>query len=103
MKNESIITKVKNKYYELESDENYKDIYEKKEDCYKRFKEIFSLDKIKTMTLEDYDYPKFRSEEKYKKSLMYFVEHSELGITLTSHQNKLFFWDQNTSTEDEIK
>lgn len=103
MKNESIITKVKNKYYELESDENYKDIYEKKEDCYKRFKEIFSLDKIKTMTLEDYDYPKFRSEEKYKKSLMYFVEHSELGITLTSHQNKLFFWDQNTSPEDEIK
>ena len=103
MKNESVLEKVKIKYFELSSDEKYKQDYEKKIECYKSFKENFDVEKLKNMSLEDYDYPKSRDEEKYKKSLMYFIERSELGISLLGQQNKLFFYDKNLSPDDEIK
>lgn len=103
MKDDHIIEKIKIRYNELAADKNYLESCKKREECYENFNKIFSFEKIKNMTLEEYDYPKFKDEEKYKKSLMYFVERSELGTSLSGQQNKLFFFDKNISTDDEIK
>lgn len=103
MENEALLEKIKNKYFELVINEKFKEELKEIEETYKKFRELFTLDHLKTMTLEDYDYPKSLDEEKYYKSLMYFVEHSKIGIQLNQNRNKIFFYDKDLPEDLDIK
>ena len=103
MENESLLEKIKIKYFELESNEEFQKELSEREETYKKFRNIFTRDHFSNMTLEDYDFPKKLDENKYYNSLMYFVEKSKLGIQLGQQRNKVFFYDKNLPEDAEIK
>ncbi len=103
MDNVDILEKIKIKYFELEGNEEFQKELQNRKDVLEKFKSIFSVDHLKNMTLEDYDYPKYLDEEKYYKSLMYFVEKSKLGLPLGANKNKYFIYDKNLPEDADTK
>ena len=101
MENESLLTRIKAKYLELEASEEYKKEQNVRQETYTRFNELFTKDHLREMTLEDYDFPKTVDETKYYNSLMYFVEKSKVGLPLGGNKNKIFMYDKSLSDEEE--
>lgn len=103
MDNFDILERIKIKYFELEENEEFQRDLENKKEVLEKFQSIFNIDHLKNMTLEDYDYPKYLDEEKYYKSLMYFVEKSKLGLPLGANKNKYFIYDKNLPEDADTK
>lgn len=103
MDNVDILEKIKIKYFELEGNEDFQKELQNRKEVLEKFKSIFSIDHLKNMTLEDYDYPKYLDEEKYYKSLMYFVEKSKCGLPLGANKNKYFIYDKNLPDDADTK
>lgn len=103
MNQSSIIIKIKEKYEELSNSKVYQEKLKEKMEVIDEFNSLFPRENIKMMTLEDYDFPKPMNEDKYRKSFMYFIERSQIGMKLSVQQNKLFYYDKEKSSDDDIQ
>ena len=90
-----LIKKIKEKCEQLSNEESHQLALKALHEEMERFKKIFPLEKLRTMSLEDFDYPKTVNEDKYRNSLMYFIERIPFGIQVGGQRNKQFFYDKN--------